>query len=1307
MDTRTILAGARQLQTRTIGTGGVLSAPVETPTESVEWSTGPRLGEMRFAVKSPFANNASAGEQPTVAAPTTIDSTHLSEETKSTSRRIMSGVALALTGLGVVGGMVAMPQPAMAQTVSTTQAQQQATQTDNRVRNTTPVRVQNIGQVVDGFDKGNQIYVVGNPALNGTPLSQRDMARYQEVLQKYPNTYVVLVDKTTNVTGDDNLLSRGIGNNAEFQGVVNPQTGERDGVVFMIYHNVDGNPQARKIFMRSEAMLDRLGVGEEAFAAEDGTPGRLLNQFINAFKNEGKDIPGSLEVVMQTIQGAVDANVQQVVGGAQQAVQEANTALNGVRPKVGEFQRQYGEGGRLGSPDIQGWTNQLNRATEALQHHDFNTAKSLSGNVLSAIRAQETAMANYGQAPGIATQVREQLAQVQRQLGELQSNGHAESANTAYQQATRSLETFDTQYKAKDPAFMESLQNARTQARTAADEVAASKSSTETAKKVKIAIASTITLVILAVSIIANRRAAAAGDKARKELDAAIREIGDRSAQLMELLNTADVHDVAAYEGKTKELADALRENTVEALTMVGGAQKFIDEADKLVHAKGFGMVKNWFTTGQYNDAVALLTDPNRKISFSFSDSSRAVMEKGSKAESWREQLLKQGETREFQKSLKDVMLAMADNRDEAQKILSEIETKSSDINGYIQKVDTAAKKAKAQSEELQRQAADGLFGAPAVTGNLLPMVLADEKDGGLLARGRSLSARNFVSAWDDCTAPAERMSKNAQQVVDVGSKARRTLVPTIWKADAALNPQTVKTDWAHEQQKALSDRLNDHANKALRTDIRQDVETLAGDVEKLQTRVLTAVSQDIERREVSPGLMTAAEKDVDTARTEIHAELQGRGVFKKGTPDKVLREKDLDPTTRTTDAHTNHDAIKGRLDVGDVEKAAEHLKNIKDLTQDAHRLVKETRQALKDYTPTLTERNKRTGDIEASIAKTYQPSMGRIKSTYAPVVLKKVAPEVNAGDTLGDNIDQSLALIETARKQTASAETNFDRAALLTSRDDLTATDKSLKDSQAQLDGITRAEQILADRQKKAESDLSGLEGRYSQTRGRSNDHYVRNQAKSLMHQGEGNLQAAQSSVKAQQKDPYAADDSIKVAENVRSQVETAIAADKRAFDAASSAINSAQGSVASASVAIASAQSQSWHWSNSFGTASESVSASDLVGAYAAVASAQATIGRAQSQLRSQDYEAASSTANNASSQCSTAVAAAAAAVSSARNRFESQKRRLENLAEEARRREEERRAEEARRQASSSGSRGGSSGGGGGSGSRGGSF
>ncbi len=1255
-------------------------------------------------------------------------------------------------GLGVLAPMV---MPAMAQ------AAPAATQ---EVRVTTPVHANSVQDVVSRFDAQHQIYVVGNPALNGTPLSAQDMREFEEVARAHPHSYIVLVDRTTNLSGDDNALSRGIGNSAGFQSVRNAQTGEKDGVVIMFYLNVNGDANQRKIFMRAEELPDRLGVGEQNFASPtDGSPRKLLQTFINAFRNEGKTLAGATGSVFNEIDSTIARAVQAEVGNAQQSVSQAQSALNGVKPKIAQFQRAHGSGGTIGSPDVASWDAQLQSAQRSLQSRDFAAAGRTANALVQTIRSQEQMMANYEAAPGVATQVEGQLTQLQQAVRNLPDNAQAAQARQALERAQAEFQQYKNDYSAKNPSFQAHLDAAKTAVTSGLSEASDAQATAHRNEQIRNYGAAAGAVAILATGIILNHRARGAKKKADAAYEEAINNIGAKSAALLKLLDDADFHKVANYEGKTKQLADDLMSNVVDALTLVGGAEKFANEARSLIDAGGMGRIKNWFTTGNFKRAERLLTDPNEKLSFSFTDSSRKVIEKNSKAATWREELMKRGTSREFTQSLQEILLAMADNYDTAEKQLGELDKKSSEIGAYIQKIDTAsadvlkqatslkageagkpavgpqAKAAETDEKYPNKSAAELLdvagsatpatnnwFTAPAVVDNLLPMVRGTKEEGGLLAKSRELADKNFVTAWDDYATPAERMTTEAGQIVALANEQRVALVPTILAADKFLGANQVKTDWAHTAAEQLSSRLNEQANKALRTSVADEVKKIGSDSQALEARVERVAEQDYERREISPNLIKDAEDDVSKSRQEIADQLHQFGVFKSGTPDKVMVEPERNPSDRTRGSHDNLDKVKAQLDTGNMEKAGEHLGNIRDLTADAHDLVKQSKAALGSYHKTLEERQTRTASTTGSIGKTYQPSLDRIKSTYAAVVMQKIAAEVNADGTIADNIQQAQANIKTAESQTSSAIANFDKAFLLTSRDDLNAADGSLKSAQAQLDGITNAEKLLASKQSAVESELGALTGRYQQTTSNAGQVFVRQQAKSLLAQGKQTLTQAGGVVNGTPKDPFAAKDALGASESARAGVESAIAADKQAYDHANSEIASAESDISSASGQIAMYAADSWSFSNRCGSAHVSVGNGVMVAAVAQLASASGEVNQARSLVSAQRYEEAAQVADGASRTASSAVGLAMAAHSSARADFdrqvsslESQQRRLEaeEEAERQRQRAAEEAAEAARRASESSsssssydsGSSGGSWGGSdsGGSGSTGGSF
>ncbi|MBM3464629.1 MAG: hypothetical protein FJX76_21235 [Armatimonadetes bacterium] len=511
------------------------SAPVGAAVcenDAVEWSTGTgNAHPMRLAPE------AAAVDAPAMA---------------SVGKKIGIGVALALTGFGILAGTA---QPAHAQqptSVSTVRT----TSTDTRAREAGPVHVGSVDEVVEKFSRERQLYIVGQPALNGRPLSTQEIEHFKQVLADHPNVYVVLVDKTTDVGRDDNVLSRGIANSHAFQSVAQPDTGEKDGVVFMIYTNVNENPMKRKVFMRSEELPDRLNVGEANFAAEDGTPGPLMEMFIDAFKNQQKDLAGSLQPVMQQIIQAVNAHVERTVGPVREQIALAQTALAGAKPEIKKFQDEFGKGGQIGDPDVAGWEAQLDAAREAVSRDNLPEATRLSQAVVSAVSTQQAAMSGYRQAPAQIQALKADLARMESALQGLEDNAGAREARKSLDAAGNMLARLGIAFNAKDTSYTESLKAAQEQAESASQHVQASRQTTrarldheKTMRNVRNAVLGGVTLAVLVVTFLLNRRARHKKAEAEEALQKAIADIGARAQELMALLNQSDVHEVAAYEG--------------------------------------------------------------------------------------------------------------------------------------------------------------------------------------------------------------------------------------------------------------------------------------------------------------------------------------------------------------------------------------------------------------------------------------------------------------------------------------------------------------------------------------------------------------------------------------------------------------------------------------------------------------------------------------------------------------------------------------------------------------------------------------
>ncbi|MCA9794291.1 MAG: hypothetical protein KC910_20935, partial [Candidatus Eremiobacteraeota bacterium] len=764
-------------------------------------------------------------------------------EASSGFHKLASGAALALSVLGVGVGMVGAAAPAYA---ATSQAL-----TDTRSQS--PVTFSDANDVVSKFDGVHQLYVKGNN------LSPAEMAKLQKILKDYPNIYVVLMDYTGNVESTDWTVSRGIGNSQAFQDVRNEVTGDKEAAVFMVYF--DSN-QGRKIFMRSEELPDKAGVGDPDFAV-NGQPAKLLRTFLRA-RDAGKDFPGMLEDVFKEVDAGINSYVNNLVNGARDSISSAQSQLTSARQKVSDFQKTHGKnqtvghpdldgwsarldrakaalsakdyagarslaqslqrdiqselsamgsfeqtlssaqqvvdqaerkleegkdavkafqhsqgkGGSLGSPDVAGWESQLKQAKEALGRGNFADARSLANNLVTTISIYRQNVAEFQAAQTTATAVEADLAKLQAELDTLPDNDKGQQARAFYAQAKEHFADYKRLHDGKENGYNTPLTAARQEVAEGLEQASASRAQAEATKKAMIIGSTAVTVGIVALGVFANYRARQKRKEANQALENATADISARTQALVALMDEADYQSIARYSGKTEKMAKDLIENVTDALTLVGGAEKFLSEAEALIKPKSF---KNLFLTGNYDQGIALLTDPETRLDFNFEDSSRAVMDKGSKAESWRDELLRKGASREFKKSLYEVLLAMAEKRDTARGLLDEITSKNAEITKYLDSVETAAKEAEEHSRALQEAGQkDQLFTAPSVTENLLPMVTGPAEEGGLIARGRDIKESDPVRAWDEFATPAKRMTGDAENVVEVGGYSRGSLLPTL-----------------------------------------------------------------------------------------------------------------------------------------------------------------------------------------------------------------------------------------------------------------------------------------------------------------------------------------------------------------------------------------------------------------------------------------------------------------------------------------------------------------------------------------------
>ncbi len=1229
------------------------------PNDTVDWSRG---NEFRLAAPPDLATMKQA-EVPQVKAHGLAD----------IGRKIGLGVALTITGVVGLAG-AAQAQTAQVRTApveaNRPMTLAEAVRASLPNRDQTPVRVSTTQEVVNQFQAGRQLYVVGNPQYKGQALSAADYARFESVMKDHPNAYLVLVASSNNIRQDDLTLSRGIGNSPAFTSNVDSRTGEKNGQVFMIYFHtsdqsfIQRTGKDRAMFMRSEQLLDDAGVGEGNFVDRETLQNKeLFNIYVQGIQ-AGQDVPTALGGVLNRIDRGVDNYITNYVQGSQTSIDAGRTALRGVEPRIRDFQRQHGTRGALGSPDVDGWKAKLDQAQSLVSQRRFQAAAELAKSVQNSIAGYESALNNFAQAPALAQQAQGLVDRAEQQLSGLEDNGPAQAARRDIQQARDEIRAYQASYAAGNTDYQSHLTRAGELARNAVDQVAASKSQTETVKNVKLYGGGALAAVLLVTGIGLNHRARKKKGEAEGEVDEAMAKLGDKSKELVRIMNAESFEDVSQYTGLTQKMANELIASTADSLALMGGGEKFIAEAKSMIAGKTVGQrLQNLFATGNFQKAVELLTSPDQKLPFDLSDSKRAELEKGTPAEAWRDQILANVPAQAFEETMQGVLDQMGARAAKNDGLVNTIQTKSREVSSFLDEVKGQAQGVNDRSLQLQEAGKDdGLFVSASVSKRLMPFVLGDESQPGLIAKGNEVKGKDPVRAWTEFGDLGKRMARDGAQIVDLGEHTRANLLPSLKAADEALLAHGVQTAWAHSKKDEFSIELDRTGEKAVSQPVDQAVSQLGHSIAALQARVETTMEQDKERREVSPGLIKDAESDIQTAREGLTKALQTAGVFAQGRPDQVLREPDRDPSTQTDKSHKDWDGIKGNLDLGKVEEAGTLLQNIRTQTGTAHDLVKQTRDAFNNYTATAQERASRRDNIGKSIDTKYNPSLERIQGAFLPSAQKLVAAEVHTEanskvGTVADYLTQAQSELETSGSLNSQAQSNYERAYLLTSRDQLNDSDSQLKLAKSNLDAITTSETTLNQHQADAESELTALGGRVQATMGKTSAEYVRSRAKSLVQQAQAEVAKVKSVVMAKPADPYAAKAALAVVENLRMQAESAISSDHQAFTAANSAISSAESDIRSAESKISSVASQSWStYVSDYGGVSYSVNSGLLSGARSSVSSARSELSDARSKMGSQDYEGASSEAGSASSYASSASSQASSVESSEYSTYQS---------------------------------------------------
>jgi hypothetical protein len=376
----------------------------------------------------------------------------------------------------------------------------------------------------------------------------------------------------------------------------------------------------------------------------------------------------------------------------------------------------------------------------------------------------------------------------------------------------------------------------------------------------------------------------------------------------------------------------------------------------------------------------------------------------------------------------------------------------------------------------------------------LFPHVLGSQ---GLLAQARASMRKDPVGVWNNYGKTIERLNKEAQIVIDICQQAQTQLLPQSEQTQSILVNNGITTDWIRSIRRELSDRLDHLSSSAIHTSSEQGLEQIRKEIGDFQQQMQTSIQQDEQRRVILPNQIKEVENTIEQTRQQIASIYQTRGIH--FSSHQVLQENDRNPSDRVTSSLQELQQIKSSLDRGDVKQAAEQIKRIEHLLEEAKTISADSLSFLNNYTNELNKVKNYRKSIADNISLNFQPVADRLTRTYHPDALSQVASELNCAPTVANIIERVNNQLTNVIDLIKQAEEDYTRGCLLASRDRLKECTSLSQEAERLLQTLPKAEQLLKEKERLAREEIAKVQREVDYTLRRKTEFYARERARQM----------------------------------------------------------------------------------------------------------------------------------------------------------------------------------------------------------------
>lgn len=606
------------------------------------------------------------------------------------------------------------------------------------------------------------------------------------------------------------------------------------------------------------------------------------------------------------------------------------------------------------------------------------------------------------------------------------------------------------------------------------------------------------------------------------------RKLQSKTAEALDLLQTADFSIVANYTGETGQIVQTAAQDLQHCLDLLDGGKKIVNEAKRLLEDGSLGSILYPFGV---NRAHKLLTDRKTTYTFTPAEQAQALVGASDRPPA------------QITISLPDLLNELERKQKTAQQILKEVMQKDAEIANFLQRIAASARSLVPSLETLQAQPIKD-FTAQQVYKTLIPHIVGT---GGLIDQSQGIMQKDPVGAWNNYGKVGERIVREAQAIIAICEQAQRELIPQTEEACSLLSAHGLKTDWILRTRKELSDQLDQLTVQAINTAVSGAVDAFKQDIGKFQQRLRTTRQQDEQRRITFPTQISDTIATIASTREQIASIYQRQGIALSS--DAALREIDRDPSALVAEAQKLLHDLKVSLDEGDTVQADQQIQQLQNLLESSRQLCADSLTFLNNYTSEVNKVRHLQKSITDKIDLNYRPIAQQLQRNYHPEALVRVANELNSPPNILERVENQM---HTVAQSLIQADQEYQRGWLLTSRDQLQEATTRLQGSEKLLELLVQIQQTLECKEQQARSALSRLQDDVRYLLNRQHQYYVRDRARRLCLQLEQQLQEMNQLINSTPKHPYRLEELLAQLAQAQTEAKRELDNDEHTYDRA-----------------------------------------------------------------------------------------------------------------------------------------------------------